>query len=139
MSNSVHIACSNNDIENIKKLIENGKDVNSYNINGNTPLHEACINGHTNVIKFLISNGAKINATNYYSKDTPLHKAVQYNHIDSVKILLETNADIHNIDVCRKSALYTAYYNKRIDIANLLIEKGAYLSSNEIKFLKSLS
>jgi ankyrin repeat protein len=136
---TLHIASSNDDIENVKKLIENGKDVNSYNINGNTPLHEACINGHTNVIKFLISIGAKINAKNHYSRDTPLHKAVQNNHIDSVKILLEANAEVHNLDVCRKSALYTAYYNKRIDIANLLLEKGARLSSNEIKFLKSLS
>ena len=68
-----------------------------------------------------------------------MYIVVKNNHIDSVKILLEANVEVHNLDVCRKSALYTAYYNKRIDIANLLLEKGAYLSSNEIKFLKSLS
>lgn len=136
MSDSLHIASLNDDIENVKKLIENGKDVNSYDINGNTLLHEACINGNIDIINFLISNNANINKRNYYSMDTPLHKAVQFNHIEIVQLLIDAGVSINIFNVCRKSPLYIAYYNERLDIVNLLIKYGAYLSRNESLQLK---
>jgi len=50
------------DLEKVKKLLDEGEDVNARDDYGRTPLHYASIYGIVDVVKFLVEKGADINA-----------------------------------------------------------------------------
>lgn len=50
------------DLEEVKKLLEAGADINIVDAKGWTPLHDAVIQGHTAIVKLLIAAGANVNA-----------------------------------------------------------------------------
>lgn len=51
-------ACSKNDYEKCKLLIDAGADVNKFDDNGRTALHYATFNINTNMIKILLEKNA---------------------------------------------------------------------------------
>jgi len=71
-NNLIHLYCNKNDIENLKKLIDSGADVNAKNKDGDTPLHTATWKGNIEIVKLLIENGANLNIQDSNGK-TPLH------------------------------------------------------------------
>lgn len=90
----LHYATTNNKIQIVKVLIENGADVNALTDIMWTPLHYASFNGNIESASILISNGANVN-----SRDaellTPLHYAVINNHKDIASLLVNNGAIIH--------------------------------------------
>lgn len=50
----LHEACSNNDLATVRKLIENGADVNAKDKRGVSPLHKACASASSELIEYLI-------------------------------------------------------------------------------------
>ena len=48
------------DINQIKKLIRSGSDINTISSNGNTPLMVASSNNHVDIVKLLVQAGAKL-------------------------------------------------------------------------------
>lgn len=60
----LHDAAKKGDIEEVKRIISKGYNVNTKDINGNTPLHEAAYVGHKALIDLLIANGADVNTIN---------------------------------------------------------------------------
>mgnify|MGYP001547253930 CR=1 FL=1 len=89
-SNALHIALGEEDthINNIKKVISLGADVNSPNDSKDYPIHEAVENGHAKAIKILINNGANIVEKNEYG-DTPLELAMELTQIPVALALLQ--------------------------------------------------
>ena len=67
-------AAKRGDLDEVKRLIENGADVNIKDNDGDTPLHYAASGGHLDVVKFLVENGADVNAKDKYGR-TPLDVA----------------------------------------------------------------
>ena len=55
-------------VEEVKKLIKKGADVNTKNQNGWTPLHLASWNRYLKIVELLIKNGADVNAENKRDK-----------------------------------------------------------------------
>lgn len=55
-------------------LLENGADINTMDIHGETPVHFAARNNRANTIVQLRKKGAKINIRTHIG-DTPLHLA----------------------------------------------------------------
>ncbi|KAF6999663.1 hypothetical protein CFC21_015654, partial [Triticum aestivum] len=58
-------------------------NVNSTNLEKNTPLHWACLNGHTEVIKALICAGAIVSVLNSHEK-TPMDEALTLGKMEVV-------------------------------------------------------
>ena len=54
------IACAQGDYESVRKLIEQGVDVNKKDPANFTPIMRAATNGHRNIVEYLVDNGAKI-------------------------------------------------------------------------------
>lgn len=105
-------AARKGDIKKVRKLLEQGADVDAKDIDGLTALHEAAENKHTDVVKVLLQAGADANIRDrkWYAW-TPLDKAVMNGCVDIVKVLLEAGADVnakhgeHNLTVLMMAAL----------------------------------
>ncbi len=86
-------AAENEDINNIKNLIEKGADVDVRNWLRRTALHYAASEGNVDVAKVLIENEADVDA-----KDddgwTVLHWAAWNGNVDVARVLIEKGADV---------------------------------------------
>jgi hypothetical protein len=81
--------CSYNndsDAQYIKKLIEDGANVNSRDIFGDTPLHVATKRCNYQIVKILIDNKAKIDMKDFLGQ-TPLEVAKKWNFLAIKKFL----------------------------------------------------
>jgi Zn-dependent protease with chaperone function len=74
------------DTEAVKKLIDDGADVNAKDEDGKTPLMLAAEMGHRDIVKILLTEGAEVNAKD---KDgfTALTLSIQKGHDEVAKIL----------------------------------------------------
>ena len=80
-----------NKIEEVKKLIEKGADLNVVDEYGATALHWASQEGHSEIMKMLIKAGADVNVVNKYGI-TALHLASLLGHSEIVKMLEKAGA-----------------------------------------------
>lgn len=111
-----------NNLEAIKKNLENGANINVKDKNGWTLLHIATNSRNIKMIEFLINNGANINAQDN-DGDTPLHTAVIWQNQEIVKLLIQhnANANIQNNNGITPLAFSMNSQNK--EIAELLIQR----------------
>ena len=84
----LHVAASNDLVEQMDKLIEKGADVNRPNSFGSRPIHSAARNGCIRAINRLAEKGAKLNEPNK-AKNTPINLAAEYKHEEAVTLILK--------------------------------------------------
>ncbi|XP_054733735.1 protein phosphatase 1 regulatory subunit 12A isoform X3 [Anastrepha obliqua] len=85
-------ACMSGDKEEVLKLLENGADINTANVDGLTALHQACIDDNLEMVEFLIEHGADINRQDNEGW-TPLHATASCGFVSIARYLVEHNAD----------------------------------------------
>jgi ankyrin repeat protein len=87
-------AVSSERIEIESLLIRHGANLESRNMDGNTPLMEAVKSGYVKSVEKLIASGADTSTRNA-NGDTPLHIAVGSERVEIVNLLLKTGVSIH--------------------------------------------
>ncbi len=97
------IAAGKRDLPEVKRLIENGADVNERSVHGNTPLmFSMCglgnLRGKFEMVKYLIENGADIHAENNHHQ-APLYHALAGSDKEVWEYLIELQAKFVPIDV----------------------------------------
>jgi ankyrin repeat protein len=117
-------AVKNNNLEEVRLLIDNGADVNCKDEDDLTPLQGASRWGYFEIYKLLIDHGVDVDCKNNKGW-TPLHEASYKGNIDICKLLIEKGADVNCKDKDGWTPLYVASWNDHLDICKLLIEKGA--------------
>ena len=88
LSTDLYNAILGRDTELIKKLLDNGVDVNTVYDDECTPLLLATYNGDIHCIKLLLEYGADVNEVNEFDGDTPLFITIKYNNSNYFEILL---------------------------------------------------
>jgi hypothetical protein len=131
-------AVHSNQIEKIKKLLENGANPNESFTYEPELIYFAVKNNNIKVTKLLIKYGAEVNRYDYLS-GTPLHLAVTNNNIEIINLLLKNNALV-NVKTkyhekkrpafttrkdFGKTPLHIAVQNNNEQITKLLLEHGA--------------
>jgi ankyrin repeat protein len=125
---SLHSAAGFGDLARVKSLIEEGANVNAENLKGDAPIDIAMMSNRKDVVELLIEKGAELS----------MHVAAYLGDIDKVKSFIETGTSV-NVELGRggRTPLYLAVKNKHKDVAKLLIDKGADVSSIHLLYYAS--
>jgi ankyrin repeat protein len=87
---TLSMAAGKGDLEEVRRLIEAGADVNEKTSNGWTPLMKASLQGHVDVVKLPLEKGAKIGAERYRrSRLTALSYAIAGGDLPTIKALID--------------------------------------------------
>ena len=121
----------------VQLLIERGADLKTPDKDHDTPLHSACFYGRLDAAQQLLDNGASATAKNGRG-ETPLHVISRGNSFfqDGVRLtrlLLKHGADVNAPDTNNDTALHSASFNGKLDIARLLLNHGATTNAKNIR------
>ena len=125
-------AVRTNDMEALKRWIEEGADVNwqDSRVDGATALHEAVRKGSMDMMRFLLHSGAKIDLGNHNGL-TPLHVAAFLGNVRLVRALIEEGAEINTRARDGITPLHSAAAGITGDIetVELLVKEGAEINA----------
>ena len=92
LPSALHIAAFSGLTHYTKKLLLEGKNVNSLDATERTPLQWACRRGHDEIVSLLLQNGGEPDHDDYQGVKS-LHEAAKRNYANIVKILLHAGVD----------------------------------------------
>ena len=111
-------------LDNIKRLLELGADIQQLDYDGWSALHFAATYSNPEIIEYLLSLGMTVNMTDK-SGQTPLMCAcLEGGRSDNIKRLLELGADIQQLDYDGLSALHFAATYSNPEIIKYLLSLG---------------
>ncbi len=117
-------AIGENDLSQLKSMIDLGADLSKKGTDEEQPLHFAASIGRNECIKILIENGANIQAVSF--NGTALHIASKNGHLATVKYFVEeTDLNIDIKDYTGMTPLHYASYGGHTDIIKYLLSQGA--------------
>jgi len=124
---SLFDACAIGKFDEVTLLVfKKPESINTFSIDGFTPLGLACYFGHEDISRFLVLKGAEVNVPSKNGFNVfPIHSAVAINNFNITKMLLDAGA---YPNVCQKSGvapLHTAAQLGNIELIILLLEHGA--------------
>ncbi len=115
------IAVGNSYLETVKKLIENGANVNKYDDEGWSALTYAANNGDIEIAKILLENNVRIKDELLYAIKSPIIES----RIDMMKLLIENRANINYTDENGLNPLNIAVQNGDVQLTKFLMTNKA--------------
>jgi len=112
------------DIDNIRQLLNYGEDVNQIDEYGFTPLIEAAIVDNIEISKFLLSQGADPNKQDV-TGGTALQWAVENNNKSLCTLLLNHSANPNTYNFAGQPVLVMPILRQQSELRQLLIRTGA--------------
>ncbi|XP_028268599.1 ankyrin repeat domain-containing protein 54 [Parambassis ranga] len=100
-------AANSNDIDTVRKLLQEDTDPCAADDKGRTALHFSSCNGNESIVKLLLSHGADPNQRDSLG-NTPLHLAACTNHVPVITTLLRGGARVDALDRAGRTPLHLA-------------------------------
>jgi len=122
---ALHWAAHRDDLETANLLIRAGANVNAADQYGVTPLILAAENGNAAIARALLEAGANVKA-GLPNGETPVLTAARSGRPEMVKVLVDGGAEVNAKEKTRgQTALMWAVAEEHLDVARLLLERGA--------------
>lgn len=90
-------AVTSGDVEEVKKLLAKGADINHQNVDGLTALHQACIDENYDLVNFLVDHGARLDIRDNEGWSA-LHAAASCGSVEIAQCLLDHGADVSAVN-----------------------------------------
>jgi len=119
----LHFAAQNNDVDVAKRFIAKGWDVNSKDLNMETPLTYAA-GSSGEMIRLLLEKGADVNAQNLKG-NTALHIATRQGKTDMTHLLITSGAKVNLANKDGETPLYHAALSGQAEAIRLLLDQHA--------------
>ena len=110
-------------VENLRRHLAEGADIDARDESGNTPLHFAAERSSACAVRALIDAGADVNAR-ANNNATPLHLAAKTRDDEILRALLEAGADANAINRRGLTPLFHAAIWGTAETVGLLIDSG---------------
>ena len=124
----LHDAAEKGDVERLKELLEEGRDVNAEKPDGETPLYAAVGFHGAKCVIILLDAGARVDARKNVDivagVKSPLFAAVWAHNLEVFRILLDRGADINACNGIGVTLLHVAAHIGNTGIAELLLDNG---------------
>src|SRR5436190_6838814 len=122
-NNELIAAASDGDVTAVRRLLDEGAEVEAGDNAGWTSIIQAARSGHNEVVRLLLEHGANPNVVEHGNQDmTPLHWAATSNNIDCVKTLLEHGADLNATTTSGYTPLMLAADTGTSQLTQLLLD-----------------
>ena len=121
MATTLHEAAQQGNLKEIRRLLDNGDDVNAKDTQRKVPLHYASANGHGEIVELLLkAQGVDVNVADDQGR-TALYGAASKGYREVVALLLEKGANINALDKYGKTPLHHASADGHAEIVKLLL------------------
>ena len=124
------LASQNGHYRIVKRLLENGAQVDLQSNDGQSALMLASQNGHYRIVKRLLENGAQVDLQSNDGRSA-LMLASKWGHYELVSLLLFEGAQVDLQADNKFSAVTFANQNGNIEVVKLLLHKGALKKEDE--------
>jgi hypothetical protein len=125
---AIMTAVQNDDLDEVRRLIAAGEDVNRAEDDDTTPLFLAVKYGNLEMVRLLIDFGAKVNVRND-EKQTPLMMLDEDASLELVELLLRNGAKVNRVAENGDTALIRAAREAKPEVLHALIDAGAELDA----------
>ncbi|KAM3821535.1 ankyrin repeat domain-containing protein 17 isoform 2-T2 [Vipera latastei] len=123
-------ACSEGDVNAVRKLLIEGRSVNEHTEEGESLLCLACSAGYYELAQVLLAMHANVEDRGIKGDITPLMAAANGGHVKIVKLLLAHGADVNAQSSTGNTALTYACAGGYIDVVKGLLESGASIEDH---------
>jgi ankyrin repeat protein len=129
MTYPLHAAAQAGDMEEVRRLLATGQDLNARDAEGNTPLHLAAFNGQLDAVIALLAAGADANAQDAQGW-TPIFKAAYNHEMDCgfapvVQALADAGGDVNHRIFYGLTPLMLAAGGGEAAVCEVLLNAGA--------------
>ncbi|KAK2866256.1 hypothetical protein Q7C36_002312 [Tachysurus vachellii] len=123
---ALHRACSQGNVEIVRRLLEAGALIENKDKLDATAVHWACRGGSLPVLQLLLDHNGNIHAKDKL-QSTPLHVAVRTGHYECAEHLVHCGADVNAKDREGDTPMHDAVRLNRFRFIQLLLLHGANL------------
>ncbi|XP_064416489.1 ankyrin repeat domain-containing protein 17 [Latimeria chalumnae] len=123
-------ACSEGDVNAVRKLLIEGRSVNEHTEEGESLLCLACSAGYYELAQVLLAMHANVEDRGIKGDITPLMAAANGGHVEIVKLLLAHSADVNAQSSTGNTALTYACAGGYVDVVKVLLEAGASIEDH---------
>jgi len=129
----LHDAILKDDKMQVKDLLNQGANVESLNIKGQTPLYSALNNDRLEIAGILLKEGAMIQEPNA-AKNLAIHLAAAIGDVEQVKTLTDKDPNyVNKQDADGKTPLHYVSPTNNVEVAQILYDKGADINALDHK------
>ncbi|XP_029454631.1 ankyrin repeat domain-containing protein 17 isoform X2 [Rhinatrema bivittatum] len=123
-------ACSEGDVNAVRKLLIEGRSVNEHTEEGESLLCLACSAGYYELAQVLLAMHANVEDRGIKGDITPLMAAANGGHVEIVKLLLAHGADVNAQSSTGNTALTYACAGGYVHAVRVLLEAGASIEDH---------
>jgi len=122
----IFAAIQNHLYSKLRKLLNDGVDIEQKNKFGDTPLFFAIYQNDSKLVKILLKYGANPNVIDRNGLYTPLSEAISSNNMEIVKLLLKHGANVnYQYKKCETALTEATKGCKKFELVKLLLKHGA--------------